>query len=42
MKAVARRPWTGGRSAQRISSALILVIVSEKESTSTVNFHIIN
>jgi len=42
VRAVARHLWTGGHSPQRISSALSLVIVSEKESTSALNFHIIN
>ena len=37
-----RHLWTGGHSPQRISSALSLVIVSEKESTSALNFHVIN
>jgi hypothetical protein len=42
VRAVARHLWTGGHSAQRISSALSLVIVSEKESTSALTFHVIN
>ncbi len=42
VRAVARHLWTGGHSPQRISSALSLVIVAEKESTSALNFHVIN
>lgn len=42
VRAVARHLWTGGHSPQRLSSALSLVIVSERESTSALNFHIIN
>jgi hypothetical protein len=42
VRAVARHLWTGGHSAQRISSALSLTIVSEKESTSALAFHVIN
>lgn len=42
VRAVARHLWTGGHSPQRISGALSLVIVSEKESTSALSFHIVN
>ena len=42
IRAVARHLWTGGHSPQRISGALSLVIVSEKESTSALSFHIVN
>ncbi len=42
VRAIARHLWTGGHSAQRISGALSLVIVSEKESTSSLGFHVIN
>jgi hypothetical protein len=39
---VARHLWTDGRSFQLLSGALSLVIEPEKESTSALNFHIIN
>ncbi len=42
IRAVARHLWTDGRSLQRLSGALSLAIVSEKESTSALKFYIIN
>jgi hypothetical protein len=42
VRVVARHLWTDGRSLQRLSGALSLVIEFEKESTSAFNFHIIN
>ncbi len=42
IRAMARHLWTDGRSPQWLSGALSLVVESEKESTSALNFHIIN
>ena len=42
VRPVARHLWTGGHSPQRISSALSLVIVAEREGSSTLKIHVIN
>jgi hypothetical protein len=42
VRPVARHLWTGGHSPQRISSALSLVVVAEREGSSTLKFHVIN
>jgi hypothetical protein len=42
IRAVARHLWTDGRYPQRLSGALSLVVEAEKESTSALNFHVIN
>jgi hypothetical protein len=41
-RAIARHLWTGGRSKQRLSSALSLVVVQEEKGKPGLNFHIIN
>jgi len=42
VRAVARHLWTGGRSKQRLSSALSLVTVQKEEGKPDFSFHIIN
>ena len=42
VRAVARHLWTGGHSPQGISTALSVAIVTEKESTSALTFHLTN
>ena len=42
LRAVARHTWTGGHSAQRVSSALGLVIESGEQASPKLNFHVIN
>jgi nitrate/TMAO reductase-like tetraheme cytochrome c subunit len=41
-RAVARHLWTGGRSLQRLNSALSLVAVQTEEGKGTLNLHLIN
>lgn len=41
-RAIARHLWTGGRSKQRLSSALSLVAVQDEKEKSGFSFHIIN
>ncbi len=41
-RAVARHLWTGGRSLQRVQSALSLVIVQPEEGKGEMSFHVIN
>jgi hypothetical protein len=42
IRAVARHLWTGGHSAQRLQSALNLVIVQTEQGQPNLNFHVIN
>ncbi len=42
VRAIARHLWTGGRSKQRLSSALSLVAVQREEGKSDFTFHVIN
>lgn len=41
-RAVARHLWTGGRSRQRLASALSLVVTQPDEGKSRLGFHLIN
>ena len=41
-RAVARHLWTGGRSLQRLASALSMVITQTSEGRSDLAFHVIN
>lgn len=41
-RAVARHLWTGGRSLQRLSSSLSLVIVQPDQGKGALDFHVIN
>lgn len=41
-RAVARHLWTGGRSLQRLASALSMVVVQETAGDSRLTFHVIN
>lgn len=42
LRAVARHLWTGGHSAQRLGSALSLVVLQQDKDQSKVEFHVIN
>lgn len=42
VRAVARHLWTGGHSAQRLRSALSLVVVQREEGQAALEFHVIN
>lgn len=42
VRPVARHLWTGGRSKQRLASALSLVVVQPDEGKPALNFHVIN
>ena len=42
VRAIARHLWTGGRSKQRLTSALTLVAVQKEEGKADLEFHIIN
>lgn len=42
VRAVARHLWTGGHSAQRVSSSLTTTIVQPEEGASRIDLHVIN
>lgn len=42
VRPVARHSWTGGHSAQRISSALNMVVVAGEGNEASLKFHVIN